>query len=126
VDAFKLQEVGKYFIDVPMGASWGHILVINQDVYNGLSDSQKEILDAMKEDHLNEMLRLFGEAETAVRQKWQDEGTVEIIEFPAEEFLKATLENPNVQAVRASWKDRAMAAGMSEADADAVVSDINN
>jgi len=126
VDAFHLEEVGKYFIDVPMGASWGHILVINQDVYDGLSDSQKELLDSMKEDHLAELLRLFDEAETAVKQKWKDEGTVEIIEFPADEFLKTTLGSEKVQAVRDSWKGRAMGAGMPEAHADAVVSDINN
>ncbi|MGR3742826.1 MAG: TRAP transporter substrate-binding protein DctP [Pseudooceanicola nanhaiensis] len=126
VDAFHLEEVGKYFIDVPMGASWGHILVINQDVYDGLSDEEKALLDAMKQDHLDALLKFFGEAETAVKEKWKTEGTVEIIDFPDDVFLKATLENPNVQAVRNSWKERAMGAGMSEADADAVVNDINN
>lgn len=124
VDAFHLEEVGDYFIDVPMGASWGHILVINQDVYAGLSDSQKKVLDGMKQDHLDEMLRLFEQAEKDVVQKWKDEGTVEIIEFPDDVFLKATLGNPKVQAVRASWKDRAVAAGMPEADAEKVVADI--
>lgn len=125
VDAFHLEEVGKYFIDVPMGASWGHILVINQDIYAGLSDSQKQTLDAMKQDHLNEMLRLFEQAEKDVVKKWKDEGSVEIIDFPDDVFLKATLGNPKVQAVRASWKDRAIKAGMPPADADKVVADIN-
>jgi TRAP-type C4-dicarboxylate transport system substrate-binding protein len=126
VDAFHLEEVGKYFINVPMGASWGHILVINQDVYAGLSDSEKALVDGMKHDHLVELLRLFGEAEGAVKAKWKAEGTVEIIDFPAEEFTKATLGDAKVQAVRNSWRDRAIAAGMPAADADAVVSDINN
>ncbi len=126
VDAFHLDEVANYFIDVPMGASWGHILVINQDVYAGLSESQQGILDGMKSDHLDELLRLFAEAETNVREKWINEGTVEIIEFPADVFLSATMENDNVQSVRNSWKDRAVAAGMPEADAAAVVADIND
>lgn len=126
VEGFKLQEVGKYFINVPMGASWGHILVINQDVYNGLSDSQKAILDGMKHDHLEALLRINDEQVEAVKKKWADEGSVEIIDFPADEFLKATLENEKVQAVRNSWKERAVAAGMSEADADAVVAEITN
>lgn len=126
VDAFHLEEVGKYFVSVPMGASWGHILVINTDVYDSLSDSQKEIVDAMKQDHLTELLRLFSEAESTVLAKWADEGTVEVIDFPAEDFLNATMGNEKVQAVRNSWQDRAIAAGMPEADAVAVVSDINN
>ncbi|WP_197089263.1 TRAP transporter substrate-binding protein DctP [Puniceibacterium sp. IMCC21224] len=126
VDAFHLDEVAKYFINVPMGASWGHILVINKDVYDSLSDSQKEVLDSMEEDHLSEMLRLFGEAEMNVRQKWKDEGSVEIVDFPADVFLDATLGNARVQEVRASWKGRAIGVGMPETDADTVVSDITN
>ena len=124
VAAFKLDEVAHYFINVPMGASWGHILVINKDVYASLSDSQKAVLDAMKEDHLKEMLRLFAQAEVNVKKKWKDEGTVEIIDFPADVFLDATLGNARVQEVRASWKGRAMGAGMPEADADAVVKEL--
>lgn len=126
VDAFHLEEVGKYFVNVPMGASWGHILVINQDVYDSLSDSQKEVMDAMKQDHLTELLRLFSDAEANVLAKWKSEGTVEVIDFPADEFLSATMGNEKVQSVRSSWQGRAVAAGMPEADAKAVVSDINN
>ena len=126
VDAFQLHEVGKYFIDVPMGASWGHILVINQNVYDGLSDEHKQVIDGLKQDHLDELLRLFREAEGRIKQKWSDEGTVEIIDFPDEDFLKATLGNDKVQAVRASWRDRAIAAGMPAESADAVVADISN
>jgi TRAP-type C4-dicarboxylate transport system substrate-binding protein len=126
VDGFHLEEVGKYFIDVPMGASWGHILVINQDIYDGLGDSQKEVLEGLKKDHLDALLRINEETVAAVTKRWADEGMVEIIDFPDDDFLEATLGNEKVQAVRASWKERAMAAGMSEADADAVVGDISN
>ncbi|MGB3405890.1 MAG: TRAP transporter substrate-binding protein DctP [Jannaschia sp.] len=126
VEGFNLQEVGKYFVNVPMGASWGHILVINQDVYESLSDSQKQVLDSMKQDHLDALLRINDEQVAEVTQKWASEGTVEIIDFPADVFLEATLGNERVLEVRASWKDRAMAAGMSEADADAVVADITD
>ncbi len=125
VDAFKLQEVGKYFIDVPMGASWGHIIVMNTDRYEALSDENKALLEELKTEHLTEMLRLFREREEELKAQWAADGSVEIITFPADEFLNATLENPGVQAVRDSWKQRAIAAGMSEADADRVVAEIN-
>ncbi len=125
VDAFQLQEVGKFFIDVPMGASWGHIIVMNLDTYNGLSDEHKAVLEELKTDHLTEMLALFRAKEEELKAAWAAEGTVEIIEFPDEEFLEATIGNEGVQAVRASWKDRAVAAGMSEEDAQRVVDEIN-
>lgn len=126
VDAFQLQEVAKYFIDVPMGASWGHIITMNLDKYNSLTDDQKAIIDGLKEEHLTEMLSLFRAKEEELLAQWKADGSVEVIEFPAEEFLAATLENSGVQAVRNSWKDRAIAAGMPEADAQKVVDDINN
>lgn len=126
VDAFKLNEVAKYFVDVPMGASWGHIIVMNTDKYASLTDEQKKVIDSLQGDHLTELLKLFRAKEDELKAKWAADGSVEIIPFPAEEFLKVTLESPQVQAVRNSWKDRAIAAGMPAADAERVVSEISN
>ena len=124
--SFKLNEVAKYFIDVPMGASWGHIIVMNTDKYASLTDSEKKVIDSLKGDHLTELLKLFRAKEDELKAKWTADGSVEIIKFPADEFLKATLGSPKVQAVRDSWKDRAIAAGMPAADAERVVNEINN
>lgn len=126
VEAFQLHEVAQYFIDVPMGASWGHIIAMNKAKYDALSDEHKALLEELKYDHLTEMLRLFREEEERLKQKWAGDGSIEIIEFPAEDFLKATLEHPSVQAVRNSWKQRAINAGMAEDDAQRVIDDINN
>jgi TRAP-type C4-dicarboxylate transport system substrate-binding protein len=126
VEAFKLDDVGKYFIDVPMGASWGHIIAMNTDVYDSLTPKEKEVIDGMKEDYLDELLRLFGEAETRIRKEWADTGKVEVIEFPKDEFLKATLGNEKVQAVRNSWAGRAEAAGMPADQAKKVVEELTN
>lgn len=126
VSAFKLNEVAPYFIDVPMGASWGHIIAMNLDTYNGLSDEHKALLEELKYDHLTELLRLFKEEEERLKTTWAADKSVEIITFPPEVFLEATLKNAQVQAVRDSWKGRAVAAGMPEADADRVIQEINN
>jgi TRAP-type transport system periplasmic protein len=127
VDAFKLHEVAKYFVDVPMGASWGHIIVMNTDKYASLSDDEKKVIDSLQGDHLTELLRLFRAKEDELKAKWKAEGTVEIIDsIPAEEFLKVTLGSERVQGVRNSWKDRAVAAGMPAADADRVISELTN
>jgi TRAP-type transport system periplasmic protein len=127
VDAFKLHEVAKYFIDVPMGASWGHIIIMNTDKYNGLSDEQKKVIDSLKGDHLTEMLRLFRAREDELKAQWAKDGSVEIItSVPADEFLKVILGSEQVQAVRNSWKERAIAAGMPSADAERVVNELTN
>jgi TRAP-type C4-dicarboxylate transport system substrate-binding protein len=126
VDAFKLHEVGKYFVDVPMGASWGHIIVMNIDKYNAMTDKQKKVIDSLQGDHLTEMLRLFRAKEAELTAKWAETRRVEIIKVSPEDFLKVTLGSEKVQAVRNSWAKRAVDAGMPAADAQRVVNDINN
>jgi TRAP-type transport system periplasmic protein len=126
VEAFKLNDVAHYFIDVPMGASWGHIIAMNADKYNALSDEHKKLLETLKYDHVKELLRLFRAKEAELKAKWAADKSVEIISFPPDVFLKATLENPGVQKVRNSWKQRAVAAGIKPEEADRVVKEITN
>lgn len=121
---WKWADVAKYYIDVPMGASWGHILVMNLDRYNALPADLKKIIDDMKRDYLVEFLRVYEKSTADTRAAWKANGKVEVIAFPADEFLKATLGNAKVQAVRASWPKRAQAAGMSEATARKVVDEL--
>ena len=124
VDSFQLHEVGSYFIDVPLGANWGQIIAMNLDEYNALPDDQKAILEDLKYEQHDKLLELFVAEEERIKTKWEEEGLVEIIDFPADEFLEATLSNPGVQAARESWKQRVMASGMPEADAQRVIDDI--
>lgn len=126
VEAFKLDDVGKYFIDVPMGASWGHIIGMNTDVYEALSPENKKVIDGLKHDHLDEMLKRFRAAEKRILKEWKDTGSVEVIHFPKDEFMKATLGNEKVQEVRNSWKDRAVKAGMPAENAEKVVEQLTN
>ena len=126
VDAFKLNEVAPYFIDVPMGASWGHIIAMNLDTYNSLSDEHKALLEELKTEHLTELLGLFRAREAELIKQWEADGSVEIITLDPDAFLEVTLNDPGVQQVRNSWKERAIAAGMSPEHADRVVQDITN
>lgn len=123
---WKWADVAKYYIDVPMGASWGHILVMNIDRYNALPDDLKKIIDDMKEDYLKEFLRVYAKSIEDTRAAWKASGKVEVIAFPADEFLKATLGNAKVQSVRESWVTRAVKAGMPEATARKVVQELTN
>ena len=121
---WKWADVAKYFIDVPMGASWGHIVVMNLDKYNALPSDLKKIIDDMKKDYLTEFLRSYDKSTQDTRAAWKASGKVEVIAFPVDEFNKATLGNAKVQAVRASWITRAKAAGMPEASARKVVDEL--
>ena len=122
---WKWADVAKYFIDVPMGASWGHILVMNLDKYNALPADLKKIIDDMKEDYLNEFLRVYAKSIEDTRAAWKANGKVEVIAFPKEEFLKTTLDNAKVKSVRESWVQRAVKAGMPEAKARQIVKELN-
>lgn len=125
VEAFQLHEVAGYFIDVPLGANWGQIISMNLDKYNALSEDKKALLEELKYEQLEKQLELFEAEEARIKARWQDEGLIEIIDFPDQEFLNATLLNEGVQAARESWVQRVTAAGMPEEDALRVVSDIN-
>ncbi|PTM43406.1 TRAP transporter substrate-binding protein DctP [Bosea sp. 124] len=121
---WKWSDVAKYYIDVPMGASWGHIVIMNLDKYNSLPADLKKIIDDMKHDYLKEFLASYDKSIKDTLASWKATGKVEVIKFPEAEFTKATLESPKVQAVRDSWIKRATTAGMPEADAKQVVDDI--
>ncbi|MCE8021462.1 C4-dicarboxylate TRAP transporter substrate-binding protein [Halomonas sp. MCCC 1A11036] len=124
VDSFQLHEVASYFIDVPLGANWGQIIAMNLDKYNALPEDHKAILEEIKHEHLDELLRLFEEEEARIKAHWEEENLVEIIDFPDDEFLEVALQAEGVQAARESWVQRAIAAGMSPEDAQRVVDDI--
>jgi TRAP-type C4-dicarboxylate transport system substrate-binding protein len=109
-----------------MGASWGHLVIMNLDKYNALPADLKKIMDDMKKDYLAEFLRSYDKATADTLESWKKSGKVEIIKINADDFNKATLGNAKVQSVRNSWIDRAMKAGMPEASAKKVVNDINN
>lgn len=123
---WKWADVAKYFIDVPMGASWGHIVVINADAYANLPPDLKKIIDDMRQDYLAEFLRSYAKATDDTLAAWKANRKVEVIAFPKDEFLKVTLGNAKVQSVRNSWVGRAVKAGMPEASARKVVSDLTN
>jgi len=109
----KYDEVAKYFIDVPLGASWGQFIVINQDVWDGLPADLQETLETLgKEYHeyfTDEQERLTAETLAA----WEAQDDFEIIKIDNAEFLDRTENSDEVKAARQQWIDRAKALGVS-------------
>ncbi|MCR4265173.1 C4-dicarboxylate TRAP transporter substrate-binding protein [Nitratireductor sp. ZSWI3] len=109
--AWKYDEVAKYYIEVPFGASFGHLLAMNLDSYNGLDEKTRTVVAQLGEDYLAEYSRMIDEDTTRVQEIWKAELGVEVVKFPKGE-LEALVDDPKVQAVRAEWIEKAKAAGL--------------
>ncbi|SDI23239.1 TRAP transporter substrate-binding protein DctP [Alloyangia pacifica] len=108
---WKYDEVAKYYIEVPLGASFGHLLAMNLDSYNGMDDETKAVVDQLGKDYLVEYARVVDEDAARVRELWKGDLGVEVIPFPKEELL-GVLEDAGVQEVRQEWIDKANALGV--------------
>lgn len=108
----KYDEVAKYFIDVPLGASWGQFIVINTSVYEGLPQDLRDTLDTLGTEYheyfTKEQDRLTAETMAA----WEARDDFEVITIPPEEFLAATENADSVKAARQQWIDRAKELGL--------------
>ena len=108
---FKYDEVAKNYAEIPFGASFGHILAMNLDSYNGLDDETRAVIDQLGADYMDTYAQMLEEDETTVREAWKGDLGVMVFEFPAEE-LTPLIEDARVQSVRDEWKQKAEAAGL--------------
>lgn len=118
---WKYDEVAKYYIDMPLGASFGHLLAMNLDAYQGMDEETRAVVDQLGKDYLAEYIRELDIDTANVLELWKGELGVEIIEFPDEDLI-ALAEDPKVQAVREEWIAKAEAAGLDPAP---IVSELN-
>ncbi len=117
---WKYDEIAKYYIDMPLGASFGHLLAMNLDTYEGMDPDLQAIVDRLGKDYLQEYVRVLEEDRQRVLELWDTEMGVEVVDFPDED-LTALVEDPGVQAVRQEWIDKAEAAGL---QVDEIVSEL--
>ncbi len=105
---WKYDEVAKYYIEVPFGASFGHIIAMNLDTYNAMDDETRAVVDQLGHDYLIEYSNMLEQDAARVRELWKGDLGVEVIDFPAGE-LEALVNDPKVQAVREEWVEKAKA-----------------
>lgn len=108
---FKYDEVAKYYIEMPFGASFGHILAMNLDSYRGMDEETRAVLDQLGTDYMVEYSAVLKAEEVKVRDLWKGDLGVTVLPFPGEE-LTALIDDAGVQAVRAEWEAKAEAAGV--------------
>jgi TRAP-type C4-dicarboxylate transport system substrate-binding protein len=112
---WKYDEVAKFYVDMPIGASFGHLLTMNLDSYNGMDDETRAVVDQLGKDYLVEYARVLDEDRARVLELWKGDLGVEVVPFPVEE-LTALVQDPGVQAVRQEWIDKAEALGLNVDD----------
>lgn len=111
-NGWKYDEVAKYYVDIPLGASWGHLITMNLEKFKSFPEEiQTEILSIGRE-YLVRYTVEMQRGDDAVRAMWAKDGSVEIIPFPAEGFAEAMVANPAVRKVREDWKAKVAATGL--------------
>lgn len=107
---WKYDEVAKYYIDVPIGASFGHLIAMNLDSYKKLDDQTRAILDGLGQEYAMRYATDLSILTKKILEDWKKKG-VTVTQLPKEQFAKV-LDFPAVKAVREKWIAKAKAAGV--------------
>lgn len=113
---WKYDEVAKYYVEIPLGASWGHLIAMNLEKYNALPKDIQQILDAIGREYLIQYCIEMQKAEIAVRGRWRETKKVEVIPFPLDQFVAAVRNDAGIKKVQSEWIQRAKAAGVQTDD----------
>lgn len=111
---WKYDEVAKYYIEIPLGASFGHLIAMNLNTYMSMDDETRGVVDQLGKDYAKAYSDELNKTIAQVRAGWPDKG-VEVIEFPVEE-LTSVIGDERIQSVRNEWISRADAAGVPSAE----------
>lgn len=111
---WKYDEIAKYYIEFPLGASFGHLIAMNLDSYNRMDDETRKVVDGLNHDYAVTYSAMLDEDNQATREEWKSMG-VEVLPFD-QDALKEVIKSPKVQAVREQWIARANSLGVPAAE----------
>jgi len=117
---WKYDEVAKYFINVPIGASFGHMIAMNRKSYEKLDPQTRAILEGLAREYTVKYAVQMQIMTDQIVQGWKKKG-VTVITLPPDEFAKL-VDFPAVKAVREKWISRAKALGV---PADKIVEELS-
>ncbi|HUZ34053.1 MAG TPA: C4-dicarboxylate TRAP transporter substrate-binding protein [Xanthobacteraceae bacterium] len=121
---WKYDEVAKYYVDLPIGASFGHMIAMNLNSYNALDPQTKAILDGLGREYAMRYTVTLDVLTQQILAGWKKNG-VTITHLPANS-LNAARKDPGVQAVRQEWMAKAKAAGLTDDEVHTIVDEIDN
>ena len=99
---WKYDEVAKYYVDVPIGASFGHMITMNLKSYNALDPQTKAILDGLGREYAMRYTVTLDELTQKILAGWKKKG-VTVTHLPANSLDEAA-------------KDAGRAGGAAEVD----------
>lgn len=113
---WKYDEVAKYYIQYPIGASFGHLVAMNLDAYNGMDDETRAIVDDLGKEYIDVYADMLADDQKSVRDLWNGDLGVTVIDPKVtSEDMSAVLADKDIQAVRAEWVERANAVNVDPA-----------
>ena len=121
---WKYDEVAKYYVDVPIGASFGHMIVMNLKSYNALDAQTKAIIDGLGREYAMRYTVTLDVLTQEILAGWKKKG-VTVTKLPANS-LDAVLKTPGVQAVRQKWVEKAKASGLTAEQTQSIVDQVEN
>lgn len=121
---WKYDEVAKYYVFLPIGASFGHMITMNLKSYNALDPQTKAIIDGLGREYAMRYTVTLDELTQDILAGWKKKG-VHVTTLPANS-LDAALKDAGVQAVRQKWIAKAKAAGLTDAETQQIVHEIEN
>jgi TRAP-type transport system periplasmic protein len=121
---WKYDEVAKYYVDVPIGASFGHLIAMNLKSYNALDPQTKAILDGLGREYAMRYTVTLDELTQKILAGWKKKG-VTVTHLSANSLDEAA-KDPGVQAVRQKWIAKAKAAGLTDDQAKEIVEEIES
>jgi TRAP-type transport system periplasmic protein len=119
---WKYDEVAKYYVFMPIGASFGHLIAMNLNSYKKLDEETRSVLDGLGREYAMRYTVTLDVLTQKILAGWKEKG-VHVVHLPANS-LDQVLEDPGVQAVRQKWVEKAKAAGLTAAQTEDIVDDI--
>lgn len=112
IRGFKLDEVAKYFTDVPFGANYGHFIVMNRKYYDSLDPQTRKVLDQIGRENAANFVSQIDPIVAQLKKQWaSSKDGVQIIDFPQDAFVEV-IKDPAIQALRNKWITQANKAGL--------------
>jgi len=116
---WKYDEVAKYYVDVPIGASFGHLVTMNLKSYNALDPQTKAIIDGLGREYAMRYTVTLDVLTQEILAGWRKKG-VTVTKLSADS-LDAAGKSEGVQAVRQKWVAKAKASGLTDAQTQEIV-----
>lgn len=112
---WKYDDVAKYYINIRLGALWGHLIAMNLDAYKKLDEQSRAAIDTVGTAYLVKYSTQVDLQTQNVKKLWKDKLGVKIIPFAHEDLVKAS-QSDAVKEVRKKWIEKAGATGLPAQD----------